>query len=41
MHTKHAVALRLENLNMGITEKIHKKKLKPIGTKISSNAVRN
>ena len=41
IRTKHAVALRLENLHMGITEKIHKKKLKQIRTKISSSAVRN
>ncbi len=41
MRTKHAVALRLENLHMGITEKIHKKKLKQIRTKISSRPVRN
>ena len=27
MRTKPAVALRLENLHMGITEKIHKKNL--------------
>ena len=33
-HTKHAVALRLENLHMGITEKIHKKTFTPTNENI-------